>query len=79
MKIIHKQCVACVHSAKDISGTLVCIRKDPNTGSIIPPPNSCNVQRSYGKIMNFLCSIFTGYDLCGQEGKYYEEDRDSQS
>ena len=70
-----KQCLSCRHSRKE-HGALMCTRIDPVTGDMILPPRNCNAQRACGTVMCFLHGVFTGYDLCGKAGRYYEEKLD---
>ena len=66
-----KSCLACAHSKKE-GGVLYCNRLNPLTGRPIEIPRACSTQRLYGRFMNFLCRIFTGFILCGKNAKYFE-------
>lgn len=67
----NRQCLGCKHSEKQFS-KLHCVRPNPQTGEPIAAPSMCNTQRTYGRLGNFLCKVFAGYDLCGKQGKYFE-------
>ena len=62
-----KRCVSCKFSFESYGG-LKCGRIDPNTNMKIQIPNSCNVQRK-----SRIIGLLMGEDLCGINGKYYEQ------